>query len=71
MRALQFVTLAVLIAAFVGCSATSPYYVSGVTVGGHVTDTSKDGTVGLQIEPNPYYYGKTPGEVPLSTTHAK
>jgi len=41
-----------------GCAANSPYYVSGVQAGYDVTDTSKDGTIGISIAPNPYWYSR-------------
>lgn len=44
-----------------GC-AESPYYVSGVSVGGNITDASKDGTVTFNIAPNPYHRAPHPGK---------
>jgi hypothetical protein len=47
--------LAVFALALAGCSANSPFYVSGITAG---VDTSKDGIggqVALTIVPNPAY----------------
>lgn len=46
-----------------GC-ANSPFYVSGVYAKAEMTDTSKDGTVGIEISPNPYAYKAS---VPVQT----
>ena len=52
-------SLALAAALVLGClsfSGCAHYYVSGVTLGAQVTDTSKDGTIGIEISPNPYSY---------------
>ena len=53
-KSLPLLLAALLLTGFAGCTATSPYYVSGVTVGIGQNGDGKEVTAGIQIAPNPY-----------------